>query len=73
MDQIVAQNLKRVILVLAEQRDIVAASGSSLASHLIDLAILQLRMTIHNISDKELSELSDLLKKNLTDGKRKRT
>jgi hypothetical protein len=43
---------------LLEQRSIVASRGASLAGHLIDLAIMQLRLTVHDISEEELSEFS---------------
>ena len=61
MDEVSARLLRNVIPVLIEQRDILDASGSALASSLIDLAIVQLRLTIHNISAEELSEFSDFL------------
>jgi hypothetical protein len=61
MDEVSARLLRSIIPVLIEQRDILDASGSPLASSLIDLAIVQLRLTIHNISAEELSEFSDFL------------
>ena len=61
MDEVSARLLRSVIPVLIEQRDILDASGSALASSLIDLAIVQLRLTIHNISEEELSEFSNFL------------
>ena len=32
------------------------------AGHLIDLAIMQLRLTVHEISEEELSEFSKLVR-----------
>jgi hypothetical protein len=65
MDEVSAGRLRNVIPVLIEQRDIAGSSGASLASHLIDLAIVQLRLTIHNISEEELSEFSNFLSRGL--------
>jgi hypothetical protein len=61
MDEVSAYRLRKVIPVLIEQRNIADSSGASLASHLIDLAIVQLRLTINNISEEELSEFSNFL------------
>jgi hypothetical protein len=58
MDEVSARSLRNVISVLLEQRSIVASRGASLAGHLIDLAIMQLRLTVHDISEEELSEFS---------------
>ena len=61
MDEASARSLRNVITVLLEQRGIVMASGASFAAHLIDLAIMQLRLTIHDISEEELSGLADFV------------
>jgi hypothetical protein len=61
MDEVNGRSLRSVIMVLMEQRGIVQASGSSFAAHLIDLAIMQLRLTIHDITEEELSGLTDFI------------
>jgi hypothetical protein len=61
MDEVSARSLRNVITVLMEQRGIVMASGASFVAHLIDLAIMQLRLTIHDISEEELSGLADFI------------
>lgn len=61
MDEFSARRLRNVIPVLTEQRDIVVSRGDSLAGHLIDLAIVQVRLTLHDISEEEFSEFSDFL------------
>ena len=61
MDEVSARRLRSVITVLLEQRGIVVAAGASFAGHLIDLAIMQLRLTIHDISEEELSGLADFV------------
>jgi hypothetical protein len=61
MDELSARRLNNVITVLAEQRNIVVARGASFAGHLIDLAIVQLRLTLHDISEEELSAFSNML------------
>jgi hypothetical protein len=68
MDEVSARRLRNVIPVLIEQRNIADSTGASLVSHLIDLAIVQLRLTIHNISEEELSEFSNLLCVGLVSG-----
>jgi hypothetical protein len=60
MDEVTARRLRNVIAVLMAQRSIVA-SRASFAGRLIDLAIVQLRLTIHEISEEELSEFSNSL------------
>lgn len=55
MDELSARRLRNVIAVLTEQRNIVDAG------HLIELAIMQLRLTLHDISEEELSEFSNVL------------
>ena len=61
MDEFSAHRLRNVIPVLVEQRNVVVSRGASFAGHLIDLAIMQLRLTLHDISDEELSEFSHVL------------
>jgi hypothetical protein len=61
MDEVSARCLRNVIPVLIEQRNIVVSRGALFAGHLIDLAILQIRLTVHEISEEELSELSNFL------------
>jgi hypothetical protein len=62
MDEVSARRLNNVISVLLEQRNIVVSTGASFAVHLIDLAIMQLRLTVHEISEEELSEFSKLVR-----------
>jgi hypothetical protein len=61
MDELSARRLRNVIAVLTEQRNIVVARGGYFAGHLIELAIMQLRLTLHDISEEELSEFSNVL------------
>src|SRR5438552_3264533 len=61
MDELSARRLRNVIPVLVEQRNILMASGISFAGHLVDLAIMQLRLSLHDISEDELSEFSNVL------------
>ena len=61
MDELSARRLRNVIPVLVEQRNLLVASGVSFAGHLVDLAIMQLRLSLHEISDDELSEFCDAL------------
>ena len=59
MDEVSARSLRNVITVLMEQRGVVMASGASFAAHLIDLAIMQLRLTIHDISEEDYTAVDD--------------
>ena len=61
MDEVRARCLTNVISVLLEQRRIVVSRGATFAGHLIDLTIMQLRLTVHDISEEELSEFSKFL------------
>jgi hypothetical protein len=61
MDELSARRLRNVIPVLVEQRNLLVASGVSFAGHLVDLAIMQLRLSLHEISEDELSEFSNVL------------
>ena len=54
-----ARTLRDAIAALIEQRDMVVAHGASFAGHLIDLAIMELRLTVNDISADELSGLCD--------------
>jgi hypothetical protein len=61
MDEFSTRRLHNVIPVLLEQRNILVSRGASFAGHLVDLAIMQLRLTLHEISEEELSEFSNAL------------
>jgi hypothetical protein len=62
MDEVSARSLRNVISVLLQQRNIAVSRGASFAGHLIDLAIMQLRLTVHEISEEELSEFSKFVR-----------
>jgi hypothetical protein len=68
MDELSARRLRNVISVLMEQRNIVVSRGAFFAGHLIDLAIMQLRLTLHDIPEEELSEFSNVLSVGLVSG-----
>lgn len=59
MDEVSARRLRNVIPVLTEQRSVLADAGLSFAGHLLDLTIMQLRLSLNDISEDELSEFSD--------------
>ena len=61
MDELSARRLRNVIPVLVEQRNVLVGGGVSFAGHLVDLAIMQLRLTLNEISDDELSEFASVL------------
>ncbi|MDH2384632.1 hypothetical protein [Bradyrhizobium sp. CER78] len=61
MDQVQVRSLRDVIAVLIEQRNIVRAANASFAAHLLDLAIMQLRLNVNDISAEELTGLSDFV------------
>ena len=61
MDELSARRLRHVIPVLVEQRNVLVAGGVCFAGHLLDLAIMQLRLTLNEISDDELSEFANVL------------
>lgn len=61
MDEFSARRLRTVIPVLTEQRNILVSGGLFFAGHLVDLAIMQLRLTLNEITEDELSEFSDVL------------
>ena len=58
MDEFSSRRLRSVIPVLTEQRNVLDDTGLSFAAHLVDLAITQLRLSLHDISEDELSEFS---------------
>jgi hypothetical protein len=68
MDELSARRLRNVIPVLVEQRNVLVAGGVSFAGHLIDLAIMQLRLSLNDISEDELSEFSNVLSVGLVSG-----
>jgi hypothetical protein len=59
MNGMSARNLRDVVAVLIEQRKTVTAQGASFAGHLIDLAIMELRLRINDVSEEELSGFCD--------------
>jgi hypothetical protein len=65
MDELSARRLRNVIPVLTEQRNILVSGGVSFAGHLVDLAIMQLRLTLHDITEDELSEFTHVLRLSL--------
>lgn len=68
MDELSERRLRNVVQVLTEQRNIVVSRGASFAGHLIDLAIMQLRLSLHEISEEELSAFSNSLSVDLVSG-----
>jgi hypothetical protein len=70
MDELSARRLRSVIPVLMEQRNLLVSGGVCFAGHLVDLAIMQLRLSLHDISEDELSEFSDVLSVGLVSGER---
>jgi hypothetical protein len=70
MDEFSSRRLLNVIPVLTEQRNILVSRGASFAGHLIDLAIMQLRLTLHEISEEELLEFSNVLSVRAVGGER---
>ncbi|MGY3620963.1 hypothetical protein [Bradyrhizobium cenepequi] len=68
MDELRARRLRNVIPVLTEQRNILVSGGLSFAGHLVDLAIMQLQLSLHEISEDELSEFSNAVSLNLASG-----
>jgi len=69
MDELSARRLRNVIPVLTEQRNILVGSGLSFAGHLLDLTIMQLRLSLNDISDDELCEFSNRVSLDLVSGK----
>jgi hypothetical protein len=68
MDELRARRLRNVIPVLTEQRNVLVSAGVSFAGHLVDLAIMQLRLTLNDISEDELSEFSNVVSLNVAGG-----
>lgn len=69
MDELSTRRLRNVVPVLTEQRNILGAMGMSFASHLVDLAIMQVRLTLNEISEDELCEFSNVLRSSISGGK----
>ena len=65
MDEFSAHRLRHTIPMLIQQRNVVVSGGVPLTGHLIDLAIMQLRLALHDISEEELSEFSNLLSRDI--------
>ena len=61
MDEFSARRLRNVIPALLEQRHVVVSGGASFAGYLIDLAIMQVRLALHDISEEELHQFSNAL------------
>ena len=61
MDELSARRLRNVIPVLQQQRHVVVSGGVDFAGHLIDLAIMQVQLALHDISEEELSQFSNAL------------
>jgi hypothetical protein len=61
MDEAKIRDLRNVIATLVEQRGIIDAAGAAFATRLMDITIMQLRMTVNDISEEELSGFSDFL------------
>jgi hypothetical protein len=70
MDEFSARRLRNVIPALMEQRHIVVTGGVSFAGHLIDLAIMQVRLALHDISEEELSQFSNELSRGLVENEK---
>jgi hypothetical protein len=68
MDELGARRLRNVIPVLTEQRNTLLSGGMTFAAHLVDLAIMQLRLSLNDISEDELSEFSDVVSLGLVSG-----
>ncbi|MBR0696909.1 hypothetical protein [Bradyrhizobium lablabi] len=68
MDELSARRMRNVIPVLTEQRNILVGAGLSFAGHLLDLTIMQLRLSLHDISEDELSEFSNRVSLDLVNG-----
>jgi hypothetical protein len=68
MDEVSTRRLRDVIGVLSEQRDILVGAGLLFAGHLVDLAVMQLRLSMHDISEDELSEFSNRISLDLASG-----
>ena len=61
MDEASIRNLRNVIAVLVEQRAVVVAAQATFAARLLDITIMQLRLTVNDITEEELSGFSDFL------------
>jgi hypothetical protein len=56
-----AQALRDIVDVLTEQQKVLIALGANFAAQLIDLAIMELRLGLNEISEHELSAFCDYL------------
>jgi hypothetical protein len=65
MDEFSARRLRNCIPALLEQRHVVVSGGASFAGYLIDLAIMQVRLALHDISEEELNQFSNALSNDL--------
>ena len=65
MDEFSARRLRNVIPALLEQRHVVESGGASFAGYLIDLAIMQVRLSLNDISEEELNQFSNALSNEL--------
>jgi hypothetical protein len=70
MDELRARRLRNVISNLSEQRHVARSAGASFACHLIDLAIMQVRLTLSEISEEELFEFSNVLSLDVANNKK---
>ncbi len=70
MDEVSARRLRNVIPVLIAAAQHRRLRRIAFAGHLIDLAIMQLRLTLHDISEEELSEFSNFLSVDPSGGER---
>ena len=55
------QRLHAVLATLEECRDVLAANAQRETAQLVSVAILQLRMKVHQIADSELKALCDAM------------
>ena len=70
MDELSIRRMRNVVSVLTEQRNILQAGGLTFAAHLVDLAIMQSRLSLNEISEDELCELSNAVSLSLVAGDR---
>ena len=62
--------MRNVVSVLTEQRNILQSGGLTFAAHLVDLAIMQSRLSLNEISEDEVCELSTAVSLSLVAGER---
>ena len=70
MDELSTRRIHNVIQVLTEQRNTLQAGSLAFAAHLVDLAIMQLRLSLNEISDDEFCEISNAVSLSLVAGDR---